>query len=87
MRVCRNCGARAEHSHHAIPRSLCAAGVTERLNLLALCPDCHGGWHDRSVVIYRDVFLKEELAWIAEHSSEGWLKHWYPERPEGFGVF
>lgn len=63
------------------------AGVREALNLLALCPGCHGGWHDRTVTIYRDVFTRHELAWIGEHCSEGWLNHWYPARPEGFGVF
>lgn len=73
--------------HHAIPRSLCAAGVTQVLNLLALCFACHMGWHDRSVTIHRDVFEPHELRWIAEHCSEGWLNHWYPARPDEFGVF
>jgi hypothetical protein len=52
-----------------------------------LCPDCHSGWHDGSLVIYRDVLGYEVLAWVSEHASEGWLNHWYPARPEDAGVF
>jgi hypothetical protein len=70
-----------------LPRSLCAAGINEPLNFLVLCTDCHLGWHSRYVVITRDVFTPEELSWLADHASEGWMDHWYPARPEGFGVF
>jgi 5-methylcytosine-specific restriction endonuclease McrA len=84
---CRNCGGTGDHTHHALPRSLCAAGINEPLNWVVLCWACHGGWHDRTVTLHRDIFSPEELSWLADHASEGWLDHWYPARPEEFGVF
>lgn len=84
---CVNCGGQAEHIHHAIPRSLCYEGVIEVRNMIPLCHRCHGGWHDRWLTIYRDVFTDVQWTWIAQHASEGWLDHWYPARDPEWGPF
>lgn len=78
--ACRNCGARAAHAHHVLPRSTCRDGITEPLNIIPLCDDCHGGWHDRYVTLYRSIFLAAELAWVLAHGDPVWLDEWYPER-------
>lgn len=40
---CVNCGKKAEHYHHIIPRSL--GGTDNETNLAALCNACHGKLH------------------------------------------
>ena len=84
---CINCGRPACHLHHAIPKSICEAGRHEHHNLIDLCPDCHSGWHDGSVVIYREALPDDVLDWVALHASEGWLAFWYPTRDLDWSIF
>lgn len=77
---CRNCPAKAEVAHHVLPRSMCGEGITEPLNQIPLCDDCHRGWHDRFVILYRSILTAVEWAWVSAHGDPVWLDHWYPER-------
>jgi hypothetical protein len=92
-RRCRNCGKRPEarglHLHHVIPRSMCRATKTDLRNGIPLCSDCHGGWHDRRLVIYRDVFTQDEWAFLCAVQLTGqevvpWLDVHYPDRGRPF---
>jgi hypothetical protein len=89
---CRNCGKEGSggifglHLHHAIPRSMCRAINLDLRNGIPLCFDCHQGWHDRRVIIYRDVFTEEEWRFLTTVDLSGqvvgpWLDSHYPERP------
>lgn len=78
--ICANCGGRASDTHHAAPRSLCPAGRFEGLNFIRLCHACHMGWHDRSTIIYRDVFSDKQWDWLSGHVGQPWLDRWYPTR-------
>ncbi len=90
---CRCCGAQpngqgpmgALHLHHVIPRSMCKATSTDLRNGIALCFDCHQGWHERRIVIYRDVFTVEEWTFLIGVQLLGqeivpWLDANYPRR-------
>jgi hypothetical protein len=84
---CRNCGStdRVE-LHHAIPRGKCKAIAADLRNGLPLCMACHRGWHAYKVVIYRDVFTKDEWDFLCSvrltgERVEAWLDGHYPERP------
>jgi 5-methylcytosine-specific restriction endonuclease McrA len=70
----------ASHTHHILPRSTCPEGITEALNIIPLCDDCHGGFHDRYVTLYRSILHPEELAWVLAHADPVWFDEWYPER-------
>jgi hypothetical protein len=87
---CRNCGSREYlQLHHAIPRSMFAAGRDEILNGLPLCGACHTSWHRRGkVTLYRDIFTEEEWRYLSSVELLGqnitaWLDDRYPEPPEG----
>lgn len=85
---CRNCGRTGRlNLHHAIPRSMFAAGRDEILNGVPLCTWCHLGWHRRRVVLYRDIFTAEEWAYLSSvtllgQNIEAWLDDRYPVRPQ-----
>jgi predicted HNH restriction endonuclease len=70
----------ASHAHHILPRSTCPEGVKEPLNIIPLCDDCHRGFHDRFVILYRSILCLEELAWVLGHGDPVWLDEWYPSR-------
>jgi hypothetical protein len=91
--VCRACGRGPSgagvtgrlHLHHVIPRSMCKATRADLRNGIPLCWDCHQGWHDRRVVIYRDVFTPDEWAFLTAVQLTGqeigpWLDAQYPVR-------
>lgn len=85
---CRLCGVTGAslHLHHVIPRSMCTASKFDLRNGLPLCGTCHHKWHQRSVVIYRDVFAPDEWAYISTveltgQRIEAWLDDRYPARP------
>lgn len=86
--ACRACGTTyGLHLHHAIPRSMFRAGRDELLNGIALCHACHLGWHQRVVVLYRDIFTEEEWAYLSGVVLLGqnvlaWLDDRYPVREE-----
>ena len=90
---CRACGKQPTggglfgslHLHHVIPKSMCRATRWELRNGIPLCYECHGGWHDRRVVLYRDVFTEEEWSFLVTvdllgQNVEAWLEDHYPER-------
>lgn len=97
--ACRVCGATPNgegpfgrlNLHHAIPRSMCRATQADLLNGIPLCFECHQGWHDRRLVIYRDVFTAEEWAFLVAVELTGqevvpWLERHYPDRGRPFRV-
>lgn len=90
---CRVCGkesaGRPLHLHHVIPRSMCRAAKADLRNGIPLCFDCHQGWHDRRVVIYRDHLTLQEWEFVAGTQLLGqnvgaWLETHYPDRGRPF---
>lgn len=87
---CRNCGKvptgvgplGAIHAHHAIPRSTWKAGKADPRNCIPLCFDCHQGWHDHRVRVWRHAFTPDEWAFLrtAEigQNIDYWLDINYP---------
>jgi len=85
---CRNCGSLDRvQLHHAIPRSKSSGPSRSDLrNGIPLCHGCHWMWHANRGPIYRDVFTKEEWAFISSveltgERIEAWLDAHYPARP------
>jgi 5-methylcytosine-specific restriction endonuclease McrA len=79
---CRHCGRRAVHAHHAVPRSKTRAGHADLRNLMPLCAECHSGWHERRLSIWRDRFTPDEDAFVVEIAGEWWVDKNYPRRPD-----
>ena len=80
---CRSCGGEAHHLHHIVPRSKSRLGREEVAgNGMPLCARCHQGWHDGSVIIFRDRLQPQELAWALEHGGPVWVEAKYPYRPD-----
>jgi hypothetical protein len=80
---CRNCGARAAHLHHIVPRGKAKAGMRAvQENGLPLCARCHLGWHERTVTIYRDRLTADEVAFAEQHGGVVWVEKNYPYRPD-----
>lgn len=85
---CRNCGAAGHlHLHHAIPRSVCKEVRLDLRNGIPLCPSCHARWHQRTLVIYRDVFTSEEWEFLCSvellgQRTSAWLDDHYPAREQ-----
>ena len=79
---CRNCQREGGplHLHHAVPRSLAPAGKYDLRNGVPLCVRCHMGWHNRTVVIHRDVFTDAEWAFVRTLIGPFWLDQRYPTR-------
>ena len=88
---CRACGKQPGsgvfglHLHHVIPRSMWRDGKQDLRNGIPLCFDCHQGWHDRRITIYRDVFTAEEWSFLSSVQLLGqrigpWLDANYPNR-------
>lgn len=86
---CRNCGKVPRgtgplgsiHAHHAIPRS--KLKLDDPRNCLPLCFECHQGWHERTVTIYRYAFTHEEWAFLRDvkligERTDWWLDVHYP---------
>lgn len=63
-----------------LPRSICPEGITERMNIIPLCDDCHRGWHDGYVTLYRQILLPDERAWVEAHGDSYHLDRRYPVR-------
>lgn len=79
---CRNCGVRASHLHHIVPRSVSRQGREDlERNGLPLCFDCHRGWHDRRVTIYRERLRPEEVANAERIAGPVWVENNYPYEP------
>lgn len=49
---------------------------------MPLCFDCHRGWHDGRLLIFRDRLKPEELEWAIEHAGPLWVEMKYPYRPD-----
>ena len=43
--ICQDCGERANHAHHIVPKS--RGGSDLQINLKAVCADCHSKYHKR----------------------------------------
>lgn len=81
--VCRNCGQRADHLHHIVPRSKSTLGrVDWRRNGLPLCRACHRGWHNRTVTLYRGCLSEEEAAFASALGGPLWIDRNYPLPPD-----
>lgn len=78
--TCRNCRGRAQHAHHAVPRSLAPAARADLRNCLPLCADCHSRWH-HGTPIPRSVFTETEWAYISSLIGSSWLDKRYPVSP------
>ncbi|MCW3018625.1 MAG: hypothetical protein JWN10_933 [Solirubrobacterales bacterium] len=77
---CRNCGAKAAHLHHIVPRSRSRAARSNwRRNGLPLCFDCHRGWHDRAVAIAHSKLSDEEFAFAVDLVGAQWVERNYPD--------
>lgn len=80
---CRNCRRPATHLHHIVPRSKSRAGSREiALNGMPLCGDCHRGWHNRTITLYRGCLRPEEAAFVVEHAGQVWIDKNYPLPPD-----
>lgn len=80
---CRNCGCRAAHLHHIVPRGKSKAGKQAvQENGLPLCARCHMGWHERTVTIYRDRLTPGEVAFAEREGGVVWVEKNYPYRPD-----
>ena len=81
--ICRNCGGRASHLHHIVPRSVSRRGRADLANGLPLCVGCHRGWHSRTVTLYHTLFTDEEFAAALKYATGAyWIEKNYPDRPE-----
>lgn len=80
---CRNCGAMAMHLHHIVPRSKTSLGREDYTkNGMPLCFNCHRGWHDRRVTIFRNRLRPEELDFAIAHGGPVWVERNYPYTPD-----
>lgn len=80
---CRNCLRPASHLHHIVPRSKSRYGREDVAgNGLPLCADCHRGWHDRKVMLYRGVLKPHELERAVELAGQWWVDKHYPLPPD-----
>jgi hypothetical protein len=76
---CRNCHRPALHLHHIVPRSRSRKGQDDvQGNGMPLCFDCHRGWHDRRVTLYRGCLTAHELATAISLTSAAWVDRNYP---------
>lgn len=49
---------------------------------MPLCFDCHRGWHDGRLVIFRDRLQPQELEFALAHAGPVWVEARYPYRPD-----